>query len=423
MGKTKTSKALVQFRACFDRNVIEELAVTCGFTRRFRKVRPFELVLAGIATLGRGGRSTLADIRREYIQLTGETVEYKPFHNQLVKDEFETLLRELAARAISSLAPKANRASRRALAGFQDVLVQDGSSFRVHDALTDIFPRRFGHFGGCAGVEVHATMSLLSDQITRLAISADTAPERPYLPEPVDMKNRLILADRGYVDLKYARRVKDAGGDVLIRTQRCNPVVKRLWIDGERAEIHQGLKAAQVMLEHPNATLDMDAEWRTPGVSLRLVSFCLPDGNGYVHLLTTLGRRLMSANTLAQLYRLRWQVELLFRELKSHSGLTRWNTRSESLTRAMIWLSVITVTVKRFVAHQSGSAESVTSTLTVSRVLESRLPPLLTLLSQGRSLARHFQALLKFLAANASRTHPERDRRAGRYAQFLEVVS
>jgi hypothetical protein len=177
------------------------------------------------------------------------------------------------------------------------------------------------------------------------------------------------------------------------------------------------------MLEHPNATLDMDGEWPTPGVSLRLVSFCLPDGNGYVHLLTTLGRRLTSANTLAQLYRLRWQIELLFRELKSHSGLTRWNTRSESLTRAMIWLSVITVTVKRFVAHQSSSAESVTSTLTVSRVLESRLPPLLTLLSQGRALARHLHALLKFLAANASRAHPERDRRAGRYAQFLEVVS
>ena len=422
MGNTKTSRALTQFRACFDKKSIEDLAVTSGFTRRFRKVRPFELVLAGIATLSRGGKSTLADIRREYIQLTGENVEYKPFHNRLVKDEFEILLRGIAERAISSLTPKVNRASRRALAKFEDVLVQDGSSFRVHDALTDIFPRRFGHFGGCAGVEVHATMSLLSDQITRLAISADTAPERPYLPEPEDMKKCLILGDRGYADLKYARRVKDAGGDVLIRTQRCNPVVKRLWVEGERVALQQGRNAAQVMHEHSNATLDMDAEWRMPSVSLRLVSFCLPNGSGYVHLLTTLGRRLMPANTLAQLYRLRWQVELLFREFKSHAGLTRWNTRSASLTRALIWLSVITVTVKRFVAHQSGSVERIASTLTASRVLESRLPLLLTSLSQGRSLRSEFESLLKFLRENASRAHPERDRRSGRYAQFLEVV-
>ena len=162
-------------------------------------------------------------------------------------------------------------------------------------------------------------MSLLSDQLTRLAISADTTAERPYLPEPEDMKKCLILGDRGYADLKYAQRVKEAGGDVLIRTQRCNPVVKRLWIDGERVALPRGRNAAQVMHTHPNTTLDMDAEWRIPSVSLRLVSFCLPNGSGYVHLLTTLGRTRISANTLAQLYRLRWQVELLFREFKSHA--------------------------------------------------------------------------------------------------------
>ena len=179
----------------------------------------------------------------------------------------------------------------------------------------------------------------------------------------------------------------------------------------------------KVMHEHPNTTLDMDAQWRKPEVSLRLVSFCLPDESGHMHLLTTLGRKQVSAHALAELYRLRWQVELLFREFKSHSGLTRWNTRSESLTRAMIWLSVITVTLKRFIAHQSSDSERVTSTLTVSKVLQSRLPSLLTVLSQGRRLKRQFESLLSFLAANASRAHPKRDQASGRYAQFLEVVS
>lgn len=89
----------------------------------------------------------------------------------------------------------------------------------------------------------------------------------------------------------------------------------------------------------------------------------------------------------------------------------------------MIWLSVITVALKRFVAHQSGNSERVTSTLVVSKVLEARLPPLLTLLSQGSSLRRHFQSLLSFLTTNASRAHPKRDQRSGRYARFLEVVS
>ncbi len=63
MGNTKTNRALAQFRACFDKKFIEELAVSSGFTRRFRKVRPFELVLAGIATLSRDTRYDESAIR------------------------------------------------------------------------------------------------------------------------------------------------------------------------------------------------------------------------------------------------------------------------------------------------------------------------------------------------------------------------
>lgn len=167
----------------------------------------------------------------------------------------------------------------------------------------------------------------------------------------------------------------------------------------------------------------MDAIWRKPRVSLRLVCFALPAAVGYVHLITTVDRKVASAEILAEIYRLRWQIELLFRELKSHAGLVRWNTRSQSLTRAMIWLSVATLTLKRFISHQSSAAGMAASTLTCAKVLATDLPSFLARVSQGRTLLAPFKKLLAFLQKHASRAHPARDRRIGRYAQFLEPVS
>lgn len=64
---------------------------------------------------------------------------------------------------------------------FDQILLQDGSSFTLHSELADIFPNRFK---GCspAAVECHMTTLLSDEQPVKLAISADIASERYYLP-------------------------------------------------------------------------------------------------------------------------------------------------------------------------------------------------------------------------------------------------
>lgn len=115
----------------------------------------------------------------------------KAFHNQLVKTEFEAFMRSVATLLVTELSSLTNRQSLQELSLFKDILIQDGSSFRVHDERCDLFPRRFGHFGGSAGVELHTTMSLFTDQIARLSISVDTDPERPFLSKSWLCRSRL----------------------------------------------------------------------------------------------------------------------------------------------------------------------------------------------------------------------------------------
>src|SRR4051812_25377675 len=95
---------------------------------------------------------------------------------------------------------------RNALKLFDDILLHDGSSFAIHDALASVFPGRRTTISPAA-VELHATMSLWSDQPVVLSIAADTEGERHYLPEPAELKGLLLIGDRGYQSVDYCRRV------------------------------------------------------------------------------------------------------------------------------------------------------------------------------------------------------------------------
>src|SRR5207253_10545889 len=117
----------------------------------------------------------------------------------------------------------------RAFGEFRHIVMQDGSSFAIHNGLREVFPGRFKAVKPAA-VELHTTMDLLCDAPTTVVLTPDTASEQAFLPEPASLRASLLLADRGYLDLHYMRRVQDAGGFFLIRAKAgMNPQVVEAW--------------------------------------------------------------------------------------------------------------------------------------------------------------------------------------------------
>ena len=73
-------------------------------------------------------------------------------------------------------------------------------------------------------------MDLLCDAPTTVVLTPDTASEQTFLPEPAVLRDSLLLADRGYLDLHYMRRVQDAGGFFIIQAKAgMNPQVVEAW--------------------------------------------------------------------------------------------------------------------------------------------------------------------------------------------------
>ena len=70
------------------------------------------------------------------------------------------------------------------------------------------------------------------------------------------------------------------------------------------------------------------------GRETRLIAIWSPKEKRHTFLVTNLKAEQFSATQISQLYRLRWQIELLFKECKSHNNLQGFQTSNPALMEA-----------------------------------------------------------------------------------------
>ncbi len=102
--------------------------------RRLRDVTPQRLVCSLVEALGALRVETVADILRTFNAQTGLNTQYKAFYNRLAQPEFPRFMRQVFRDILQNLSANVLRpAAGGRLAHFDDLVVQDGSSFAVHD--------------------------------------------------------------------------------------------------------------------------------------------------------------------------------------------------------------------------------------------------------------------------------------------------
>ena len=412
----------------------EPLLNACGqdvkFCRRQRVITPFRLGLALTATCASQRVETIADFHCGFNALFGTTVTYKAFYNQVAKPHFADFARTMAARLISDMTLKVlGFAKGRAFGEFRHIVLQDGSSFAIHDGLREVFPGRFKAVKPAA-VELHATMDLLCDAPTTVVLTPDTASEQAFLPEPTALRDSLLLADRGSIDLHSLRRVQDEGGFFIIRAKAgMNPqVVEAFREDGIRLRAlrNKSLKAIHAKLPK-RQRVELVVQWQVDAqpLCLRLIISWNRRTKEFCYLLTNLPAQRYPLDTICRAYKWRWQVELLFKEWKSYANLHAFDTANPAIVEGLIWTAIAAAALKRFLAHMTQLLTAVPmSTRKVAMCAVHVLGGIVQALKTG-DVARLSDALavaITYLAYHAQRAHPKRDRHTGRSQLGLEPL-
>ena len=398
---------------------------TIGFLKRARKVTAHRLVTTLVSLFATRQVKTLADIQRGFNALFDETVAYKPFHNQLAKDTFPDLMREAAEQALTHFVTNAlGFETTHAFARFKHLFLQDGSSFGIKKTLKKVFPGRFKKTAPAA-VELHVTLDLLTESIEAATLTPDTDSERAALPEPSLLRGSLILADAGYPSEAYLKAVDEAMGAFLMRYQAgINPLVIQAFDEHGMPLGHFKSRRLKKLRLSKKRVLDCDIECAKGG-RFRIIVSWNKKQKKYRFLITNLPRVDFSTAAILTTYRLRWQIELLFKELKSSSNLHAFDTEKPGIVEGLIWAAVAASALKRYLAHAAQQLCHIAiSTQKVAKCLDWVLSTFIRELINGttKKIQNAFDKMMLYLARNAARSHPKRDRRSGRLQSGLQPI-
>jgi hypothetical protein len=213
------------------------------------------------------------------------------------------------------------------LRAFRDVLIADSCAFKLASLLSGIYPGT----GQPAELKLHAVYSVKASTATSVQWSAGSVHDSDgFWPERWEAGG-LYLWDLGYnsherfIDAALAsahvvQRLKDKANPVVIRSYGPTGASRSVLDDaGEYARLND---ACVCGLLHQQPTLDLDVLIEDDlGRQVEARVVCLRiNGEDYWYL-TTLPRDVFTAHDIAELYRVRWEIELFFKGWKAAARL------------------------------------------------------------------------------------------------------
>lgn len=424
-----TVDALATFRELIAPEDIIEAACRLGAIQRQRKVDMPALVQATIAAvLPTPGAQTTAFAN--YIALTGQQLAPSAFYDRF-SDEFAALMREVALRAVKAvreLTPEDRR--------FADygVLLEAFSDVRVVDATTHLV-RKLAPDGRKVrpGIKWHSVISLKDDLPVGEAISSRHVHDLVGLPDEALTSGTLTLMDMGYIDYGLFIDATERGACFVTRMKAsANPLIKKVHIGkGDRSQLHGRhlrevakdsiRRHTQHYLDADRGRIDLDVvihHGERSGVA-RAVAISSPDGDLHWYL-TNVDRDILDVADVAAAYRLRWNVELFFKQLKSGTGFGAVMSGRPSAASALLYAKLIALCLARLLelSVEETTGRKATSQLALVVAVTRCAPLLMSMMmaARGVTLAQLEERIL-IIAGIAARSRNQRRERAKRRRQ------
>jgi len=410
----------------FESKWIRDTAKESGLIERERKIDP--LIMFWTLAIGYGSQlyRTLTELKREYEVRGNVSISDSSWHDRFTP-ELVKFLRECVIHGIEHISQEPSRILGKRLASFRDVMIQDSTIIRLHESLADKWPATRSK-KVAAGVKVAFLTSAVANSPKSISILPENTSEMKTLKIGPWVKDIILLIDLGFYKYQLFSRIVENGGSFVSRLKsNSNPLIIGINQVGNCHGIDlNGKHLKDIELEKSDAIFDVNVEVsfdrrsyrgesKKDNKIFRLVAVYNPEAEEHHFYLTNISPPILNASEIAAVYAARWEVELIFKELKSRYELDHIRTKSTYAIEALIWISILTLLISRkvysVVRKLNPDAKMIRFTqLRWSNIFVQNSSRLLSAIMNYLGIEQDFSTVLNVYSSEALDPHVNRER-------------
>jgi hypothetical protein len=194
-----------------------------------------------------------------------------------------------------------------------------------------LFPwaRAANHLETCAGVKLHALLDVQSNIPVFARVSEANIADLQILKELAYEPGAFYVLDRGYTGFATLKRIDNAGAFFVIRAKR----------DLRFSRIYSyTISKTELVRVDQTVTLVVPRSYKEYPDQLRRIKIFDTVNNQSLVFLTN--NFFLDARTVAELYRMRWKIELFFKWIKQHLRIKAFYGTSPNAVSTQIWIAL-----------------------------------------------------------------------------------
>jgi Transposase DDE domain len=321
---------------------INKIAHMCGFIKRKGgKISPSSLIIGFLHMVSKK-RNTYSDWAIQIGLLEGKTITKQSMHERM-NESTENVIKKVVEQQLSEkLKPIKSKKLKGLLSKFRNVYVDDSTTLHLPDALVESFPGNISKGERRALAKIHALYNLSQNNFSFLHVHSFSNNDQSLAPNILAnvQKGDLCLRDLGFFVLDVLDKLITKGVYCVTRKNYQSKIydVKT----GTEIDLMKELKKKKIF----------DKEvliGKKQQLKIRLVAFPIPHAQanerrrkarndrdkrlnhskqyykslGYSIYLTNITRQMCGVDDIAQLYKLRWNIEIIFKSWKSCFSLDK----------------------------------------------------------------------------------------------------
>lgn len=349
----------------FSPDVVMEKARSSGFLKRKRKLNPCYLLSVLVFGISSHSKPSVEEIFRRYIDFDDdldypEKMRRQSFSDR-VNENMVKFLREMLDYYIDRTASNSPAKLKGSVELLKDILIQDSSIIRLSKKLAEELPAVRTRTDA-AGIKLHAVYSAVSHSLKSFEITDEKTHDSTKIKIDKNIKDILFLFDLGYYSHSLLAEIAKNDGFFVSRVKKtAKPKVEKIVSKSPLLEeqFRKGIALNDFLARIPKTgIIDLECTFtarykqkgkrtKTTYESFRVVCFWDETEQIWHNYVTNLPDAACNAEEIYQLYRYRWIIELLFKELKSDYDLGKLLLARKPLVYVHVYSMLIRLVLSR----------------------------------------------------------------------------